>query len=299
MNIAAIVGALICGGFVVYGAKATYDTGRLMRTGRKRPVREYDMHSVARYFRDRPATARSLPDREWADLDMDDVFQSIDRTASWPGQHVLYARLRSEDLSLNDLRQFEAGVALLSEDTALRARMQRTLERLKHPAASTLPALFGGALPALSPGARYIPLLTLASVAMLVAVAWPPPLVLGVIGMVIVNVAVRVSMQARLDPFLPAVRSLDAMLRTATLLADIDVRQLAATTAALRPQGARLGWIGRATRWLSFEPSGNVLLDFFYTYVNLLFLLDVSAFAWSAGERRGAPSTECDDASRL
>ena len=291
MNIAAIVVALICGGFVVYGAKATYDTWRLMRTGRKRPVREYDMHTVARYFRDRPATARSLPDREWADLDMDDVFQRIDRTVSWPGQHLLYARLRSEDLSFADMRQFEAGVGLLSEDTSLRVRIQRTLERLKHPAASTLPALFAGALPSMSPATRLIPLLTLVSVAMLVAAAWHPPLVLGVGAMVIVNLAVRVFMQARLDPFLPAVRSLDAMLRTATLLADIDVPQLAATIAALRPQGARLGWIGRATRWLSFEPSGNVLLDFSYTYANLLFLLDVSAFAWSAEEIRARSAT--------
>ena len=291
MNFAAIVVALICGGFVVYGAKATYDTWRLMRSGLKRPVREYDMHTVARYFRDRAATARSLPDREWADLDMDDVFQRIDRTVSWPGQHLLYARLRSEDMSFNDLRQFEAGVALLSEDTSLRARIQRSLERLKHPAASTLPALFGGALPAMTPAARFIPLLTVGSVAMLLAVAWHPPLVLGVVGMVIVNFAVRMSMQPRLDPFLPAVRSLDVMLRTATVLAPIDVPQLAPITAALRMQGAHLGWIGRATRWLSFEPTGNVVVDFLYTYINLLFLLDVSAFVWSAEKLRAGSAT--------
>ncbi len=295
MNVAAIVVGLICGGFVVYGAKATYDTWRLMRSGLQRPVREYDMHTVARYFRDSAAATRALPDREWADLDMDDVFRGIDRTASWPGQHLLYARLRSESLSFNDLRQFEEAVALLSVDVVLRARIQRTLERLKHPAASTLPALFGGALPAITPAARFIPLLTLVSIATLVAVAWHPPLVLAVVAMVIVNFAVRVSVQPRLEPFLPAVRSLDTMLRTATLLAEIDVRQLAPTTGALHPQGARLDWIGRATRWLSFEPTGNILRDSIYIYVNLLFLLDVSALRGAPrncehGVRRFAPS---------
>jgi DNA mismatch repair ATPase MutS len=291
MNVAAIVVGLSCGGFVVYGAKATYDTWRLMRSGLQRPVRAYDMHTVARYFRDSAAAARSLPDREWADLDMDDVFRGIDRTASWPGQHLLYARLRSESLSFNDLRQFDEAVALLSDDVVLRARIQRTLERLKHPAASTLPALFGGALPAITPAARFIPLLTLVSIATLVAVAWHPPLVLAVVAMVIVNFAVRVSVQPRLEPFLPAVRSLDTLLRTATLLAEIDVRQLAPTTGALHTQGARLDWIGRATRWLSFEPTGNILRDSFYIYVNLLFLLDVSAFAWSAEELRARSAT--------
>ncbi|MDQ2666837.1 MAG: hypothetical protein M3Z05_12590 [Gemmatimonadota bacterium] len=291
MNVAAIVVGLICGGFVVYGVKATYDTWRLMRSGLKRPVREYDMHTVARYYRDSAAAARSLPDREWADLDMDEVFQRVDRTASWPGQHLLYARLRSETLSFDDLRQFDEAVALLSDDATLRARIQRILERLKHPAASTLPALFGGALPALSPAARLIPLLTLVSVAMLVAVAWHPPLILGVVAMVIVNFAVRFSLLSRLEPFLPAVRSLDTMLGAATSLAEIDVRQLAPTTGALRTQVVRLRWIGKATRWLSFEPTGNVLVDFFYTYINLLFLLDVSVFAWSAGELRERQST--------
>ena len=286
MNVAAIVVSLICGGFVVYGVKASYETWRLMRSGSKRPQREYDMPMVSRYFRDILAGRPALPDREWADLDMDEVFQRIDRTASWPGQHVLYARLRSESLSFADLRDFERAVARLSEDVALRTRIQRTLERLKHPPASTLPALFGGALPALGPAARFIPLLTLASVAMLLAVAWHPPLVLGVVAMIVVNFGVRFSLQSRLEPFLPAVRSLDAMLATAKALSDIRTPELSLTTGPLTPQGARLGWIGKATRWLSFEPDGNVLRDSFYIYLNILFLLDVSAFAWSAEELR-------------
>jgi MutS domain V len=291
MNVAAIIVSLICGGFVVYGVKASYDTWRLMKSGPKRPLREYDMHTVARFFRDSVSAGRWLPDREWADLDMDDVFQRIDRTASWPGQHLLYARLRSETQSFAELHDFESAVTRLSDDTALRVRVQRTLERLKHPAASTLPALFGGALPAIGPAARFIPLLTVASVAMLIAVAWHPPLVLGVIAMLVVNFGVRFSLQSRLEPFLPAVRSLDVMLATAKALADIETPELASTVGPLEAQGARLGWIGRATRWLSFEPNGNIIRDSFFVYLNLLFLLDVSAFAWSAEELRERSST--------
>jgi len=291
MNVAAVVVALICGGFVVYGAKASYETWRLMKSAPKRPKREYDMDTVARYFREISPWVKSLPEREWADLDMDEVFERVDRTASWPGQHLLYARLRGEDLGFDALRQFDAAVTVLVDSNALRARIQRTLERLKHPPASTLPALFSGALPAVGVGARFIPLMTLASVAMLLAVAWHPPLVLGVVVMLIANFAVRFSLQSRLEPFLPAVRSLDAMLRTAAALSDIDVPELAATTIGLRTDGKRLGWIGRATRWLSFEPDGNMFRDSFYIYLNMLFLLDVSAFAWSAEELRARAPT--------
>ena len=39
--------------------------------------------------------ARSLDDRTWRDLDLDDVFAALDRTESTLGQHALYHRLRT------------------------------------------------------------------------------------------------------------------------------------------------------------------------------------------------------------
>lgn len=291
MNVAAIIVTLICGGFVVYGVKASYETWRFMKSGAKRPLREYDMGSVARYFRGLTPGSPTLPDREWADLDMDEVFQRIDRTISWPGQHLLYARLRSESQSFESLRQFEASVTRLTDDAALRTQIQHPLERLKHAPASTLPALFGGALPALAPATRFIPLLTLISVVMLLALAWHPPLVLGVVAMVLINFGVRFSLQSQLEPFLPAVRSLDAMLATAKVLADIEVPDLTPFTGALKAQNARLEWIGKATQWLSFEPDGNLFRDSIYTYLNILLLLDVSLFVWSAEELRDRCAT--------
>ena len=291
MSVAAIIVTLICGGFVVYGVKASYDTWRLMRSTPARTRREYDMRAVSRYYRDVASGVRSLPDREWADLDMDAVFGCLDRTASWPGQHLLYARLRSEALSFNDLRLFEAAVSRLAGDTAERSRIQRVLERLDHAAASTLPALFSGALPALGRGARLIPLLTLASLAMLVATAWQPRLIIGVVVLVLVNLSVRLSLQSRLHAFLPAVRSLNVMLRTAKALADVSAPELAATAAPFSRLDAQLSMVGRATRWLSYEAVGNVVVDSIYWYINLLFLLDVSAFAWSAETLRARSAT--------
>ena len=49
---------------------------------------------------------RSLDDRTWADLNLDDVFTSIDRTTSTLGRQALYHRLRSAPLG-DDLETFE------------------------------------------------------------------------------------------------------------------------------------------------------------------------------------------------
>ncbi|MEP6999495.1 MAG: hypothetical protein ABI969_03390, partial [bacterium] len=288
MSPASVIVALICGAFVVYGIKASIDTYRLMKSGK--PQREYDMLAVARYFRDIEGECASLPDRTWADLDLDLVFQRIDRTASWPGQHLLYARLRREDHSEDDLLRFDAGASCLVSDAALRDRIRATTTMLNHRPASRLPALFGGALPALPFAARFTPLLTVASVAMLATTLWHPVMILGVLACTIANIVVRLVLQTRIDPFLPALRSLEPMLRVARTLSAIDARELAAQTTALRVEMARLEWIGRAARWLAFEAGGD-LAGMIYTYINLLLLADVSAFAWSAGAIRARRAT--------
>ncbi|MEO8620618.1 MAG: hypothetical protein ABI625_06110 [bacterium] len=279
MSPASVIVALICGAFVVYGIKASIDTYRLTKSGKLQ--REYDMLAVARYFRDIERECASLPDRTWADLDLDLVFQRIDRTASWPGQHLLYARLRREDHSDDHLLRFDAGVSRLVSDAALRDRIRATLTKLNHWSASRLPALFGGALPALPFAARFTPLLTVASVAMLAATLWHPSMILGVLACTVANIVVRLVLQTRIEPFLPALRSLEPMLRAARTLSRIDAAELAAQTTALRVEMKRLEWIGRAGRWSTYEPRGDIDA-MIYTYINLLLLADVSAFAWSA-----------------
>jgi hypothetical protein len=281
MSPAVLFLVLVCGAFVAYGAKVSIETYRLMKSGLWKDVREYDMIAAARYYRDIESECASLPDRTWIDLDLDIVFQRIDRTSSWPGQQLLYSRLRREDCSFDDLRRFDLGVSRLADDERLRNRIRAALRPLNHRRASWLPALFAGALPAIPPVARFIPLLTLASIGMLLATMWHPALILGVLAIVVANILVRVALQERIDPFLPAFRSLEPMLRAARTLSSIEVPELAAQTMALRAKMSRLEWIGRAARWLAFEPGPNIVGSI-YTYINLLLLIDASAFVWSA-----------------
>lgn len=281
MSPAVLFVVLVCGAFVAYGVKVSIETFRLMKSGLWKEDRDYDMIAAARYFRDIESECASLPDRTWDDLDFDTVYQRIDRTSSWPGQHLLYARLRREDYSFDDLRRFDLGVSRLADDERLRSRIRWALRPLNHRRASRLPALFAGALPAIPPAARFIPLLTFASIGMLLATMWHPALILGVLAIVVANIVVRVALQERIDPFLPAFRSLEPMLRAARALSSIDAPELVAQTAALRAEMSRLEWIGRAARWLTFEP-GPDIVGSIYTYINLLLLIDASAFVWSA-----------------
>lgn len=257
-----------------------------------RAGREYDMSSVASYVRDLGQPFIPLPPRAWTDLDMDDVFQRIDRTASWPGQQLLYARLRREDHSLEELQRFDAGVTCLADDVALRTKVRTALEPLDDWRVSLLPVLFQGPEPTLPPIARVFPLLSVIGIVGLVAAFWWPPLVVAIFALAVVNALVRVALRERIDHVVPAMRMLPAMLRASRTLAALGTPALSPYTDALRQAVPRLHWIARAARWFSFDPrGGNELAGYVYEYLNLLLLLDVTAFVWSIGAIRAERDT--------
>ena len=76
--------------------------------------------------------ARSLDDRTWRDLDLDDVFAALDRTESTLGQHALFHRLRTSPVG-DDLEEFELLVSRFEKDTQLREPAQMALSRLQDP----------------------------------------------------------------------------------------------------------------------------------------------------------------------
>jgi hypothetical protein len=108
---ALLVLGIFGGGFaLLIGARAVRTTLVLRRLRGSDERREHDMERVASYLSLAPAGAALIPERAWNDLDMDEVFQRLDRTTSWPGQHQFYLRLRREDHSFQTLRRFELGV---------------------------------------------------------------------------------------------------------------------------------------------------------------------------------------------
>jgi len=85
---------------------------------------------------------RSLDDRTWNDLVMDDVFAFLDRTESRIGQQMLYRRLRRAPEPLA-LEAFEALVDQAGRDEALRERAQETLGQLRDASAHYVHRLAG------------------------------------------------------------------------------------------------------------------------------------------------------------
>jgi hypothetical protein len=76
------------------------------------------------------------------DLDVDGVFEYIDRTTSKPGQQYLYKKLYQAETSVPYLETLEKNIAAVNKDKDLRERAQLKLATLSNANAYYLPQLF-------------------------------------------------------------------------------------------------------------------------------------------------------------
>src|SRR5215467_1514266 len=93
--------------------------------------------------------AKTIDEKTWLDLDLDRVFEVIDRTGSRVGQQFLYHLLRTPHLEKEPLFKLERLINCF-KNANLRESLQLKLHLLSHKDAFYLPYLFLDELPQIS-----------------------------------------------------------------------------------------------------------------------------------------------------
>lgn len=249
-----------------------------------RSSRYVDMDLIAAYHRRFPDEDGSEPidDRTWRDLDLDEVFLSLDCTASEPGRQYLYHCLRSPHFSVDPLIRLDRAARALAADDATATRARIALGELSDPRAARLQDLLFGELPRRPRFWWLFPCLTAAALTCLALVAVWPRAALVWLGICVVNVGVQVFYKPRVKRFIPALHELPAFLSASRALGTLSIADLADECRVLREGARSFGSLRLATRWLMFEPEqANEIASSLYEYTNLLFLLDVNAFVFA------------------
>lgn len=243
------------------------------------------MDAIAEYHRSivlAGGPGQSLDDRTWADLNLDEVFQAIDRTESTVGQQVLYHRLRRQDP--DDLAAFDETVERLSQIPAVREPIQLALTTLRdadsydlwwlaQPDALTRPRLH--VIFALWAAAVFA--------SMLAMPFWPAAILVPVAGAAI-NLLVRTRTAWRVSSMIGPFRQINALVAAASVVRDAAPGPIAA---GLTADLAGLERLTAITRWVGRDPArSNEVVAAFWEYLNLLFLLDVNALSFAVGELR-------------
>jgi hypothetical protein len=252
-------------------------------------VRDRDLTAIAAYYRHRAAVDgpdRSLDDRTWADLNMDDLFADLDRTESVVGGQVLYARLRSAPLGAH-LDAFEALVTRVTTDIPLRERAQVGLARLRDPSGYDIWRLTEPGVMQTQPWHAVVPFLAVAMFGAVLALPfWPPALLMLVAGS-IVSLSIRTTVARQLLVVSGAFRQLDGLAGAASACAGLSGADTAALLGTMATDVARMSRLRRIASWVSRDASSAVsgqLGGLVLEYLNLLFCLDANALFFGARE---------------
>ena len=244
------------------------------------------MDAIAEYHRSvvlAQSAGGGLDDRTWSDLNLDQVFQAIDRTESTLGQQDLYHRLRQP--TANDLDAFERLVERMSSDAATRERIQLALTSLRDPEGYDLWWL--AQEDALARPRWHVLFVAWAVIVLgaLVAIPfWPSAILIPVAGAA-VNLFVRSRTAWRVSSVIGPFRQVNALVAVAHILHEASLPEPLA--GILSRELPRLARVTAIARWVGRDPAqSNDVVASFREYLNLLFLLDANALYFAVGELR-------------
>jgi hypothetical protein len=243
------------------------------------------------------SSGTSLDSRTWDDLDLDDVFASLDRTESTLGQHALYHRLRTIPVAAN-LEAFEALVSLMGSNQSLRERAQMALSRLRDPHGYDLWWLARPDAIETRPSYVLFPILTAATILMVVLALISQQLSPALIGIVVINVGVRYLTDRRIGALAGAFRQIAPIIKTAQSLRFFGGEDVRSLVGSIQGDTPSLGRLKTIARWVSGDPLmlpmnagllpiivGDVV-SVVYEYLNLAFLLDANGVYFGARDLR-------------
>lgn len=247
-------------------------------------ARARKMDAIAEYHRSivlANGSGRSLDERTWADLDLDQVFESIDRTESTLGQQALYHRLRRQEAS--DLEEFELLVERMTTDVATRERIQLALGGLRDADSYDLWWL---TQPDALARSRWYPAFIAWAVVVVAAIAaipwWPSAILVPVAGAAI-NLLIRTKTVWRVSAMIGPFRQIRALASAAECVRAASLPGHRAE--ALAGDLSQIARLIAIARWVGRDASlSNELVAGFWEYLNLLFLLDINALSIASGE---------------
>lgn len=257
---------------------------RIRSTWGKAIKRERDMEAISDFFRSHDDTSGALDDRTWTDLLLDEVFKHLDRTESTVGRQLLYHRLRSAPYRLDE---FEALTQIATTDAHTRERAQAALSKLNDPSGYYLHTLTRPSEFVRERWHFVYPVWSAAILFALLAVPFLPPLLLIIVIAFAINFVVRFATADRISRQVMWFRQVGPLLSAARGVTAFDGSKARAITGHLKSDLSALSRLGRIARWVSRDPAtADPITLSIIEYLNILFLMDVNALYFAAGELR-------------
>ena len=234
-----------------------------------------------------PARCGSLDEKTWSDLDLDLVFQYVDRTNSRVGQQFLFYLIRTPHSKEEPLLSLERAIRSFN-DANLREKLQVELHRLNHKDALFLPYLFLEELPQFSTYQRLIFLaLPIAMLAAAVGAFFTMPLRILLVLLATINILTSLYYARRLEFFTQPLRLLNILINVAGRIGyQFERSEISEETEKLKNEVSNVSGLQRTTAVLTVDRGSDDLLALIYDYLNKVLLLDLNCYAFAVDELR-------------
>ncbi len=242
-----------------------------------------DWKRVSAYFRESasPDDAPAIDDRTWVDLDMADVFVTLDRTRSSVGRAVLYAMLRRPLFDPEQWERREQAVSALVRDPTARARIGKVMRKLGEQREGEVFRFLAYLRQQVSDRRRWLYL----ALGFLPLALVPAAIFLGSLGIaalavaVIANLVIHYRLKPEVAAESPSYQYLHRLLVAAGRIAGSPPQPVARECAELATLVRSLRTIRRRTAFLS-TPAGisGDILALFGELLRSVFLLEVRAY---------------------
>ncbi|MFS8637664.1 MAG: hypothetical protein FWJ74_06230 [Gemmatimonadota bacterium] len=245
----------------------------------RRGIAEIASYHEARRGRE---PGEALSDRVWSDLELQSVYERIDRCGSPVGQQVLYDMLRRPLYDASAILRRGAAISALRARPELRDRIRAALHPLAHPVSYDLHHLTASELPGRPRWYFLLPLLGLAAPGALLAMSFAPLAgLLMLIGVAGINIGIQIYYRPRVQHLIRAIAALPGLVRAARTLGTVQAPELDETLGRLRGRVDALRWARWFFVYIRLEFEDDPLVGSIIGYLNLLLLADVNAFVFS------------------
>jgi hypothetical protein len=220
----------------------------------------------------RNATANSVDDRTWIDLEFERVFSSVDSTLTRLGSQCLYHKLRTYRDEPSELEKHYAAYQALRQDTALREQLQLSLWPMRSDEARTCEILFGQP-PANPRSTRLVLLMSVVSLLVVAATILNPALLWLLGAIVLCNLVIMAFLRHDIHETFLATAGLGRMISAAARVAKVDATAPVSQPVRLSAILSESPDLRTSFRWFLADRS-NDLVASFYFWLDMVFLAD-------------------------
>lgn len=247
---------------------------------KKNSYRNFEL--ISKYFhqKDQSECFHLISDKTIEDLDLELVFEEIDRTLSKIGQQYLYYKLRSPSNDLQQLKALESRIQFFTQNQEQRIAIQSVLKNLNTPEDYYFPSLLFSELVKKPNWYWVVPFLQVLTVACLLFSLIYPSLILGMLFILPANLFFHYFNKNKVKQYLNSFRRIDLLYMMGDRLSkfsipSIDQVEFVAKLRALKKLRKRLG-----TFQIDRFQNNEALMPVWFVseLIKTLLLIEVSSF---------------------